>query len=144
MPIIPEQPIVVPPVPGETYTEQWIYNLVVHSPAINSGRVQIQLLPFDPTVPKIGPGELLENIETDRLWDAVAEVPEVAAAMQAVLAAVGPLRDWIAAQAVVPEPEPEPESEPEAEPELESELEPESEPEPELEPEAEAEPEPES
>jgi len=108
MPIIPDQPIVVPPVPGETYTEQWIYNLVVHSPAINSGRVQIQLLPFDPTVPKIGPGELLENIETDRLWDAVAEVPEVAAAMQAVLAAVGPLRAWIAAQAVVPEPEPEP------------------------------------
>jgi hypothetical protein len=108
MPIIPEQPIVVPPVPGETYTEQWIYNLVVHSPAINSGRVQIQLLPFDPTVPKIGPGELLENIETDRLWDAVAEVPEVAAAMQAVLAAVGPLRAWIAAQ-VEPESEPEPE-----------------------------------
>jgi hypothetical protein len=107
MPIIPEQPIVVPPVPGETYTEQWIYNLVVHSPAINSGRVQIQLLPFDPTVPKIGPGELLENIETDRLWDAVAEVPEVAAAMQAVLDAVGPLRAWIAAQSVVPEPEPE-------------------------------------
>jgi len=106
MPIIPDQPIVVPPVPGETYTEQWIYNLVVHSPAINSGRVQIQLLPFDPTVPKIGPGELLENIETDRLWDAVAEVPEVAAAMQAVLAAVGPLRDWIAAQNA-PEPEPE-------------------------------------
>jgi hypothetical protein len=110
MPIIPEQPIVVPAIPAETYTEQWIYNLVVHSPAINSGRVQIQLLPFDPTVPKIGPGELLENIETDRLWDAIAEVPEVAAAMQAVLAAVGPLRAWIAAQ-VEPEPEPEPEPE---------------------------------
>jgi hypothetical protein len=119
MPIIPEQPIVVPPVPGETYTEQWIYNLVVHSPAINSGRVQIQLLPFDPTVPKIGPGELLENIESDRLWDAVAEVPEVAAAMQAVLDAVGPLRAWIAAQSVVPEPELELEPEPEAEPEPE-------------------------
>jgi hypothetical protein len=111
MPIIPEQPIVVPAVPAETYAEQWIYNLVVHSPAINSGRVQIQLLPFDPTVPKIGPGELLENIETDRLWDAVAEVPEVAAAMQAVLVAVEPLRAWIAAQV-----EPAPPAELEAEP----------------------------
>jgi hypothetical protein len=70
--------------------------------------VQIQLLPFDPTVPKIGPGELLENIETDRLWDAVAEVPEVAAAMQSVLDAVEPLRAWIAAQNA-PQPEPEPE-----------------------------------
>jgi hypothetical protein len=120
MPIISEQPIVVPPVPGETFTEQWIYNLVVHSPAINSGRVQIQLLPFDPTAPKIGPGELLENIETDRLWDAVAEVPEVAAAMQSVLDAVEPLRAWIAAQNA-PQPEPEPEPEPEAEPEPEPE-----------------------
>jgi hypothetical protein len=124
MPIIPDQPIVVPPVPGETYTEQWIYNLVVHSPAINSGRVQIQLLPFDPVTPKIGPGELLENIETDRLWDAVAEVPEVAAAMQAVLDAVEPLRAWIAAQNA-PQPEPEPEPEPEAEAEPEPEPEPE-------------------
>jgi hypothetical protein len=108
MPITPDQPIVVPAIPAETYTEQWIYNLVVHSPAINSGRVQIQLLPFDPTVPKIGPGDLLENIKTDRLWDAVAEVPEVAAAMQAVLDAVEPLRAWIAARSVVPEPEAEP------------------------------------
>jgi hypothetical protein len=131
MPIIPEQPIIVPPVPGETYTEQWIYNLVVHSPAINSGRVQIQLLPFDPVAPKIGPGELLENIETDRLWDAIAEVPEVAAAMQAVLAAVGPLRAWIAAQVVVPEPEPE--SEPEAEPHFSTSPSDFDEPEPELE-----------
>jgi hypothetical protein len=139
MPIIPDQPIVVPPVPGETYTEQWIYNLVVHSPAINSGRVQIQLLPFDPTVPKIGPGELLENIESDKLWDAVAGVPEVAAAMQAVLVAIGPLRAWIAAQV-----EPEPEPEPEAEPELEAELEADPEAEPEADPEAEPEPEAES
>jgi hypothetical protein len=139
MPIIPEQPIVVPPVPAETYTEQWIYNLVVHSPAINSGRVQIQLLPFDPVAPKIGPGELLENIETDRLWDAVAEVPEVAAAMQAVLDAIGPLRAWIAAQV-----EPEPEPEPEAESELEAEPEADPEADPEAEPEAESEPEPES
>jgi hypothetical protein len=108
MPITPDQPIVVPAIPAETYTEQWIYNLVVHSPAINSGRVQIQLLPFDPAAPKIGPGDLLENIETDRLWDAVAEVPEVAAAMQAVLAAVPALKAWIATQnAPVPEPEPE-------------------------------------
>jgi hypothetical protein len=136
MPIIPDQPIVVPPVPGETYTEQWIYNLVVHSPAINSGRVQIQLLPFDPVTPKIGPGELLENIETDRLWDAVAEVPEVAAAMQAVLAAVGPLRAWIAAQVEpVPEPESEPEPEPEPEPHFSTAPSDLDEPEPEPEPE---------
>jgi len=36
MPIIPEQPIVVPPFPGHTNTQQLIYNHVVHSPAINS------------------------------------------------------------------------------------------------------------
>jgi hypothetical protein len=43
-------------------------------------------------------------LHTDKLWQAVAEVPEVAAAMEAIFAAVGPLAAWIAAQQ--PEPEP--------------------------------------
>ncbi len=45
-------------------------------------------------------------ISTDQLWKAVSEVPEVAAAMQAILVAVVPLRTWIDAQAQTPEPTP--------------------------------------
>lgn len=99
MPITPEQPIVVPPQAGATFAQQWIYNLVVHSPATDSGRVLIELLPFDATTQTIGSSSLVETIQTDQLWKASAEVPEVAAAMQAVINCVGPLREWIKNQA---------------------------------------------
>lgn len=102
MPITPEQPIVVPPTTGETYTQQWVWNMQVNAPQVNEGSVSISLLPFDPVAQTLGDGNLLEIVQTDKLWQAAAEVPEVAAAMQAVINCVGPLRDWIKAQAEVP------------------------------------------
>ncbi len=98
MPITPEQPIVVPPTGGITFDHQWVYNLVVHAPATDSGRVLIELLPFDQSTGTIGPASLLETIQTDKLWAATQEVPEVAAAMQAVIDCIVPLRDWIKSQ----------------------------------------------
>ena len=107
MAIQPENPIVVPAVPQKTYTEQWVYNLVVHAPTLTTGNVRIELLPYDPTTQEIGPGTLNQPVYTDKLWEAVAAVPEVAVAFQAVIDCVAPLRTWIEAQnAPVPEPEP--------------------------------------
>lgn len=104
MPITPEQPIVVPPQAGVTFDQQWIYNLVVHAPSVDSGRVLIELLPFAAEAQTIGSSQHIEVIQTDQLWKAAAEVPEVAAAMQAVINCVGPLRNWIKAQAEQPQP----------------------------------------
>lgn len=104
MPITPEQPIVVPPTPGETFTQQWVWNLQVNAPSVTDGSVSISLLPFDPTSQTLGDGNLLEIVQTDKFWQAAAEVPEVAAAMQAVINCVGPLRAWIKAQAEVVQP----------------------------------------
>ena len=98
MPIIPDQPIVIPPSPGETFPAQWVYNLAIHAPAINEGSISIELLPFDPINHKLGPGSTVETIQTDRLWEALAAAPEAAAAMQQVLDAVPALKAWIAAQ----------------------------------------------
>ena len=98
MPIEPENPIVVPAVPEKTYTEQWVYNLVVHAPTLTTGNVRIELLPYDPATQEIGPGTLNQPVYTDKLWEAVAAVPEVAVAFQAVIDCVAPLRTWIEAQ----------------------------------------------
>ena len=112
MAIEPQTPIVVPAVPEKTFTEQWVYNLVVHAPTATSGNVRIELLPYDPVTKEIGPGTLNQPVYTDKLWEAVNAVPEVAVAFQAVIDCVGPLRTWIDAQnapVVVPpvvEPEP--------------------------------------
>jgi hypothetical protein len=67
--------------------------------------VRIELLPYDPTTQEIGPGTLNQPVYTDQLWEAVAAVPEVAVAFQAVIDCVAPLRTWIEAQAA-PAPEP--------------------------------------
>ena len=107
MAIQPEQPIVVPAVPKKIFTEQWVYNLVVHAPTLTTGNVRIELLPYDPTTQEIGPGTLNQPVYTDKLWEAVAAVPEVAIAFQAVIDCVAPLRTWIEAQnEPVPTPEP--------------------------------------
>ena len=113
MAIAPQTPIVVPAVPEKTFPEQWVYNLVVHAPTSTTGNVRIELLPYDPVTKEIGPGTLNQPVYTDRLWEAVNAVPEVAVAFQAVIDCVGPLRTWIDAQnapvvvppVVVPEPE---------------------------------------
>lgn len=113
MAIEPQTPIVVPAVSEKIFSEQWVYNLVVHAPTATSGNVRIELLPYDPVSKEIGPGTLNQPVYTDKLWEAVNAVPEVAVAFQAVIDCVGPLRTWIDAQnapvvtppVVVPEPE---------------------------------------
>ena len=122
MAIEPQTPIVVPAVPEKIFSEQWVYNLVVHAPTATSGNVRIELLPYDPVTKEIGPGTLNQPVYTDKLWEAVNAVPEVAVAFQAVIDCVGPLRTWIDAQnaPVVAPPvvEPEPEVVVEPEPEV--------------------------
>lgn len=70
----------------------------VNAPSATQGGVAIRLLPYDPVNQAIGDGNLLEIVRTDQLWQAAAAVPEVGAAMQAVIDCVGPLRAWIKAQ----------------------------------------------
>ncbi len=98
MPITPDQPIVVPPTPEQDFPLQWVFNLRVIDSTTSSGGVYIELLPYNPTTQELGPWNLVEIIQTDKLWAATQEVPEVAAAMQAVIDCIVPLRDWIKAQ----------------------------------------------
>ena len=112
MPIEPESLIVISAVQEKVFLEQWVYNLNVHAPTPTTGNVRIELLPYDPATQEIGPGSLNQPVQTDKLWQAVNEVPEVAIAFQAVINCVAPLRAWIDAQnATAPElvaPDPEP------------------------------------
>jgi hypothetical protein len=148
MAIAPQTPIVVPAVPEKTFSEQWVYNLVVHAPTSTSGNVRIELLPYDPVTKEIGPGTLNQPVYTDKLWEAISAVPEVAVAFQAVIDCVGPLRTWIDAQnapVVTPpvvEPEVVVEPEPEVVPDIVIEPEVVVEPEPEVVPDIVTEPEP--
>ena len=113
---IPRQtPFTVPPTPEKTFDSVWIKNINIHCPQTNEagntdGHIQIELVPYSDSEgsESIYAGSDTGAVETlvvpvppespKSFWDAVNEVPEVAAAMSAIVAAVDPLRTWIEEQ----------------------------------------------
>jgi hypothetical protein len=95
MPITNPNPIIIPPTPEVTYPHIWLYNVMIHAPSIDTGRITVEALPYNADTQSIASGDYVQKIETSDLWKAVEEVPEVEQAMQAILAAVVPLKNWI-------------------------------------------------
>ena len=91
-------PIIIPPTPEQEFTDLWLYNIIIHAPSVDSGLIRIETLPYNADNQHIASGDYMVPIVTDQLWNAVNEVPEVAAAMNAIFAAIEPLRAWIDAQ----------------------------------------------
>jgi hypothetical protein len=96
MPIPAQNPTTVPAVSAKSFPDLWLYNINIHAPAINTGRIYIEALPYNPDIQEIGPASGLEVITTDALFEAAYDVPEVGAAYQAIIDAIVPLREWIA------------------------------------------------
>jgi hypothetical protein len=118
-PIPNPNPLEIPATPARTLPHIWLYNIIAHVPSATSGMIRLETLPCDMDTGEIANGDHMVALQTDKLWEAVEQVPEVAAAMQAILAAVAPLYAWIEAQKELeqtPEPEPEPAAEEEEEP----------------------------
>jgi hypothetical protein len=134
MPITNETPVVIPPTAEKSFPHQWIYNLSCHCPSNTQGRISIELIPYNADTSEFGPSSGLEVVTTDALWEAINEVPEVAAAFTAVIDSVEPLRAWIKSKVVtypiIPGPEPEPDPTPEPDPEPDPAPEPDPEPTP--------------
>lgn len=95
MPISNPNPLVIPSTLEQSFSDLWLYNIIIHAPSATSGRVCIETLPYNGDTQEIGSGQYMVPIQTDQLWKAADEVPEVAAAMAAIFAAVEPLRAWI-------------------------------------------------
>lgn len=98
MPLQNTETLVIPATEEKTYPHLWLYNTIIHAPSTSGGRILIETLPYNSDKKEIGSGANMVPIATDKLWQAVEEVPEVKTAMNAIFAAVEPLRAWIAAQ----------------------------------------------
>lgn len=107
MPIPIPEIIQTPPIPAKIFDILWIYNLSIFCPNTSRGTVKISCLPMSSSTGELGTSEQLITIQTDDLFQAVHQVPEVAVAFQAVINSVAPLREWIAARNAPPEPTPE-------------------------------------
>lgn len=91
-------PVVIPPQPEQVFPHLWLTDIIVASNKTTEGSIYIQTLPYNQETQTIGNRTDAAVIQTNDLWKAVNEVPEVAAAMIAIFEAVEPLRAWINSQ----------------------------------------------
>ena len=89
-------PITTEPVPAKTFDKLHLYSLVAMHPDQNSGSITVELLPATSS------GELASGDNVQRLsvplYPALNEVPELAAAFAAVIAAIPAVQAWLAAE----------------------------------------------
>jgi hypothetical protein len=82
-------------VEARVYPDLWIKSIVIRTANAQQGYIKIETLAYDGATQEIS-NSRAESITTDKLLEAAAQVPEVAAAYSSILAAVAPLRQWIA------------------------------------------------
>lgn len=89
-------PIETPAVAAKVYDKLHLYSLNAIHPTTDSGSITVELLPAT------ADGELATGDKVQRLtcplYPALAEVPELAAAFAAVLAAIPATQAWLASQ----------------------------------------------
>jgi hypothetical protein len=108
-PIPRDEPFVVPASPEETFDSVWLRSINIYAPntsteAPTEGSLNIEMLPYDGSNEKVlvtADNEGVEYINVPSrvngrkpFWQCVDEVPEVKAAMDAIIAAVPALRTW--------------------------------------------------
>jgi hypothetical protein len=89
-------PITTEPVASKVYDRLHVYTLSAIQPTTDSGSITVELLPAT------ADGELATGDNVQRmscpLYPALLEVPELAAAFAAVVAAIPAVQAWLAAQ----------------------------------------------
>jgi hypothetical protein len=95
--LLPNQtPIETPAVAAKTYDKLHLYSLTAIQPTGDSGSITVELLPATDS------GELASGDKVQRmscpLYPAINEVPELAAAFAAVIAAIPATQAWLAAE----------------------------------------------
>lgn len=94
-------------VEAKTFVDSWADRIVIVWPQpSDDGLIRVDLSPYDAATGEVmltEPGKPSESIQVRGISEALAEVPEVAVAMDSILAAITAIRDWQAA-AVTPRP----------------------------------------
>jgi hypothetical protein len=89
-------PITTEPVEAKVYDRLHVYTLSAIQPTTDSGSITVELLPATADG-ELATGDKVQRISVP-LYPAIDEVPELAAAFAAVLAAIPAVLAWQAAQ----------------------------------------------
>jgi|688.fasta_scaffold617275_1 hypothetical protein len=96
-------PIVTEPVPSKVYDKLHVYSLSAIQPTLNprSGSISVDLLPAT-SDGQLATGDQVQKITAPITDEVLAAVPELAAAFEAVLAAIPATQAYLAAQQEAP------------------------------------------
>jgi hypothetical protein len=89
-------PLTTEPVPAKVFDKLHVYSLSAIQPSADSGSITVELLPATESG-ELATGDKVQRISAP-LYPAMSEVPELAAAFQAVLAAIPATQAWLNAQ----------------------------------------------
>ncbi len=89
-------PITTEPVAAKVYDRLHVYTLSAIQPTADSGSITVELLPATADG-ELANGSLVQRVSAP-LYPAIDEVPELAAAFAAVLAAIPAVLEWQAAE----------------------------------------------
>ena len=93
-------PITTDPIPAKVFDKLHVYSLAAIQPTTDSGSITVELLPATADG-ELATGDRVQRISCP-LYPAMQEVPELAAAFAAVLAAIPATQAWLAAQQEAP------------------------------------------
>lgn len=92
MPIILEQPVIREAVPQKTFDGLFVTNLIINCDSF-SGNAHVTYCPYNTST-----GEILKEqkrtIFIDNFWECVQQVPQAANALNHVLSAIVPIKNW--------------------------------------------------
>ena len=95
--LLPNQtPIETPAVAAKVYDKLHLYSLVAIHPTADSGNITCELLPST-SAGELASGDNVQRLSVP-LYPALNEVPELAAAFAAVIAAIPATQAWLAAE----------------------------------------------
>jgi hypothetical protein len=118
-PVPRDEPFVIPASPEETFDSVWLRSINIYAPNTaaadpNGGSLSIEMLPYEGSDEKVlitADNEGVEYINVPGrvngrkpFWSCVDEVPEVKAAMDAILAAIPALQVWVNTPPPAPDP----------------------------------------
>jgi hypothetical protein len=94
-------PIETPAVPAKVYDRLHVYTLTAIQPTADTGSITVELLPATADG-DLAPGSLVQRMTAPLTPEILAAVPELAAAFNAVLAAIPATQAYLAAQEQTP------------------------------------------
>ena len=94
-------PITVEPIPAKVFDKLHVYTLSAIQPTTDSGSIAVELLPATADG-ELANGSLVQKMTAPLSPEIMAAVPELAAAFEAVLAAIPATQAYLAAQQETP------------------------------------------